>query len=113
MKTAKLINVIWTDPSKSYLKEIYIYHKKVASVRVAISIKDKIIQASKSLKTLERRGQLEALLKDRTDEYRYLIVGNYKIIYQPTPTSIYITDVFDCRQNPVKLTKRTFRPKHL
>ena len=88
MKTVKYNNVIWTDPAKLYLKEIYIYHKKVASVRVAISIKDKIIKASKSLKTLERRGQVEALLKERTDEYRYLIVGNYKIIYQLTPIAI-------------------------
>ena len=106
MKTGKRTKVIWTDPAKFYLKEIYIYHKKVASVRVASSIKNKIIQASKSLKTIERRGQEEELLKDRKEEYRYLVVGNYKIIYMLASNAVFITDVFDCRQSPEKLPKR-------
>ena len=34
---------------------------------------------------------------------RYLVEGNYKIIYWHDGTLIKIASVFDCRQNPSKL----------
>jgi len=43
------------------------------------------------------------LLKRETDIYRYLVEGNYKIIYRIKDESIVVDSVFDCRQNPVKM----------
>jgi len=37
--------------------------------------------------------------------HRYLVRGNYKIIYKEIPDGILITDVFDTRQDPVKINK--------
>jgi toxin ParE1/3/4 len=106
VKITKPTKIIWTHPAKFQLKEIYIYHKKVASVKVAKSIKNKIIEITKSLASFKQIGQEEELLKSKKEEYRYLVEGNYKIIYKPATDIIYIMDVFDTRQNPDKLPKR-------
>jgi len=38
-----------------------------------------------------------------SENIRYLIFSNYKIIYKFSDTSIHILMVWDCRQNPDKL----------
>ena len=52
--------------------------------------------------------QIEDLLVDRDDTYRYIVCDNYKIIYSVNIALklIKIADVFDTRQNPIKI-KRT------
>jgi len=106
VKIPKPTKVIWTDPAKFQLKEIYIYHKKVASIKIAKSIKDNVINATKSLSGFKQMGQEEELLKHKKEQYRYLVEGNYKVIYKPVTDIIYIMDVFDTRQNPEKLPER-------
>ncbi len=49
-------------------------------------------------------GQVEPLLKMQNS--RYIIEGNYKIIYQFDDKNILITDVFHSKQNPKKILKR-------
>lgn len=50
-------------------------------------------------------GQEEETLKSLKEGHRYLIKGNYKIIYKLQGSTVYITDVFDSRQDPKKLKK--------
>lgn len=52
--------------------------------------------------------QIEDLLIDRENKYHYLTCNNYKIIYciDQENKQIKISDVFDTRQNPLKI-KRT------
>jgi len=52
-------------------------------------------------------GQIEVLLKDRFQEFRYLIYKNYKIIYwiNENKNRIEIVNVFDCRQNPIMIER--------
>ena len=52
-----------------------------------------------------KSGQLEDSLKKLDEGYRYLVVGNYKLIYKEVKEGVLITDVFDTRQNPVKMNK--------
>lgn len=33
---------------------------------------------------------------------RYLVKGNYKIIYKEVPDCLLVTDVFDTREDPIK-----------
>lgn len=50
-------------------------------------------------------GSVEPLLAGRKENYRYLLVESYKIVYYvniPTET-IYIVTFFDTRRNPDKL----------
>jgi len=48
-------------------------------------------------------GQEEEFLKERGSGHRYLVEGNYKIIYKVIGKEVYITDIFDTRQGPEKM----------
>ena len=64
-----------------------------------------IIKSTQSLKNDPFIGQVEPLLNERVETYRYLVFKNYKIIYSvdENKSLIKIADVFDTRQNPDKL----------
>ena len=51
--------------------------------------------------------QIEELLIDRKSVYRYIVCGNFKIIYSIDKELklIKIADVFDTRQNPIKIKR--------
>ena len=51
--------------------------------------------------------QIEDLLVDRDHIYRYIVCDNYKIIYSVNIELklIKIADVFDTRQNPIKIKR--------
>jgi len=44
------------------------------------------------------------------EEHRYLVEGNYKIIYKRVKEGVLITDVFDARQDPRKIQRRSNKP---
>ncbi len=49
-------------------------------------------------------GQLEENLEHLEQEHRYVLVkSSYKVIYRIIDQTIYITDVFDTRQDPEKM----------
>ena len=66
-----------------------------------------LVSATDSLKDNPNLGQVEELLKSRNEIYRYLVCKNYKIIYSVDQDLklIKIADVFDTRQNPVKVIR--------
>ena len=49
------------------------------------------------------QGQEEPLLEHLRLEHRRLVVSHYKIIYRVEEECIYITDIFDSRQDPDKM----------
>ncbi len=97
------MKIFWSDFAKEMLKDIYIYHKNEASINIARRIRDDIFSSVKQLVNHPNSGQVEETLKTLNKEYRYLISGNYKIIYTQIENKILITDVFDTRQNPIKI----------
>lgn len=99
------LKVLWTDTASGQLEDIFDYYKVKANLTVARKLVKGIVQKTASLSKRPRRGQREDLLADRAKEYRYLIEGNYKIIYWLEETAIYIAAVFDTRQNPDKISR--------
>ncbi len=99
------MKVTWTIPATKELRKIYNFYKKKASVEVAQSIKSKIFQSTSQLENFKHSAQKEELLKDRKDDYRYLVSGNFKVIYKVTPKEICIVDIFDSRQYPEKIKR--------
>lgn len=95
--------VEWSEQAASSLEEIFGYHKKVAGVRVARKIATKITQRTQILSDNPLAGQREELLKDLSFEFRYIVEGNYKILYYSLPEKVVISLVFDCRRNPEKM----------
>ncbi|MBI9068310.1 MAG: type II toxin-antitoxin system RelE/ParE family toxin [Salinivirgaceae bacterium] len=97
------LRVFWTDTARYQLEDIFNYYKLKASIRTAKKIVEKIIDKTLTLEKNQNIGQKEELLFERKNEYRYLVEGNYKIIYWIDGNYAKIASVFDCRQNPVKI----------
>lgn len=88
-------DIIWSDFAGIQLDKIYQYYLENAGLKIAKNILQTEI------------GQIENLLLDREVDYRYLVCGNYKIIYSIDIDAkhIKIADVFDTRQNPVQIRR--------
>lgn len=105
------MKIVFTDVARNRLKEIYIYHKEVASVKVADSLKKKIIDSIRKLSTHPELGNEEPYLSHLRRKYRKLIIGNYKAIYRIIDNAIVIDTIFDSRQEPEELTKDIVKKK--
>lgn len=105
------LKIYWTDFAKAELKKIFDYYKKEASLTVAKKLVVGITRETLKLKphSTNAIGQKEELLESYSEEIRYLVYKNYKIIYwiNLKKNSIEILDVFDTRQNPIKINRST------
>ncbi len=97
------VNINWSDQAKTDLAQIFDYYKREASLSVARKLIRAVVDSTKYLKDNPRMGVVEPLFEKRNKEYRYLVKGNYKIIYFIEEDTIVIAMVFDARQNPIKI----------
>jgi toxin ParE1/3/4 len=104
------MKVIWTDFASNSLFEIFQYYREAGNENVAQRIKSKIFRATRQLIKHPLSGQKETNLQRLGEDHRYLIEGNYKIIYKRVKEGILITDVFDTRQDPIKIFKSITKP---
>lgn len=65
----------------------------------------KFFKTAKQLIKYPESGQVEPDLQVFKQNHRYLVCGNYKIVYKVFEHQIIINDVFDTRQNPDKIAK--------
>lgn len=68
-----------------------------------------IVAETKQLQYQPTMGTLEPLLEKDPRNFRYILYKSYKIIYwfNKDRKAIEIVDVFDSRQNPIKISKST------
>lgn len=97
--------VFWSDFAKKMLKEIHSYLNEKSNNKIADKIVNEIIKATKQLNNFPDSGSEEETLKRLNQKHRYIVKGNYKVIYRPIKEGLLITDVFDTRQNPIKINK--------
>lgn len=99
------IEIYWSQFAEDKLQDIFNYYKIKAGVKTAAKIIDNIITAVTRLETHPEIGVIEELLLDRVQKFRYVVSDNYKIIYYLSFTGkrIVIANVFDMRQNPLKI----------
>ena len=72
---------------------------------MAHNIRIQILNVTNQLKNQPESGQIEPHLEKLEQQYRYIVCGNYKVIYKIVMTQIVIDDVFDIRQNPLKIER--------
>ncbi len=99
--------IYWTNFAENKLKGIFDYYKNTVSLTLAQKLVNEIVEKTISLEKNPQIGQKEELLRERPQEFRYLIFQNYKIIYwiNTKLNRIEIVNVFDCRQNPIEIKK--------
>lgn len=102
------LEVYWTEFSERELEKIFDYYNRKASYSIAKKLSDGIYNEALKLEQQPEMEQIEELLKNRKQQFRYLVYKSYKIIYwiNNSESKIEIIDVFDTRQNPLKI-KRT------
>jgi toxin ParE1/3/4 len=98
------MKVVWSKIAIAQLKTISYY----SSFSHTKNLCDKIIERTALLQKFPEMGSLQNLSQDhkiyKKHEYRYLVEGNYKILYYITEKNIRISLVFHTSQEPEKLT---------
>lgn len=99
------LEIFWSQFAEDKLKDIFYYYKHKVSVKIARKIISEIVDKTIDLDKNPQSGQIEELLVDRNQEFRYLVSSRYKIIYyiNSETNRIVIANVFDTRQNPEEL----------
>ncbi len=94
------MRIRFTYKAKNKLKAIYQYYKDKSLGKFGRQVRVNIIKKTLQLKDFPYLGQMEHQLEELGMEYRYLVEGNYKIIYRVEANDIIIANIFDTRQNP-------------
>lgn len=100
------MKVVITDFALKEIKSIHKYYKRNASKNVADKLANKIFDTIDLLEHAPQAGTIEPRLKQLRLHHRYIVAGNYKIIFRTSDNVLYVTDVFDTRQNPKKISAR-------
>lgn len=101
------LKIKWTEFAVQQTKDIFDYFEKNAGKRIARKIVIGIVDSTLKLSDQPKIGQMEELLIYRPQKFRYLVHTNYKMIYWVNEDKkfIEIVDVFDTRQNPIKMKR--------
>ena len=97
------MKLVITYHARRRLKEIHDYYKEKANQKIADKIKSGIRKRLKRIEDNPLGGQKEEYLHELDFEHRRIVEGNYKIIYRIINNVIYVTDIFDSRQDPSKM----------
>ena len=95
--------VQFTEQAIERLEEILSFLRLSMPEEAVLQVGKKLLDKAESLKQYPYKGQQEELLQSIGIGHRRPVVDHYKIIYRVTATSIYITDIFDTRQDPRKM----------
>ena len=76
---------------------------KEVSLEKLMEIRDQILNSTDILIKHPKLGKKEEYLEHLKFGHRRIIEGHYKIVYKIEKKTIYITDIFDTRQQPVKM----------
>ena len=100
-------SVVWSKEAQERLDEIHFYISNTAKSDIpADKFILKLIDRTILLATFPFSGQAEPHFAVAGKERRYLVEGDYKIIYRIVEDKVIITDIFHTSLNPQRLTKR-------
>lgn len=100
------MKVEWTNRAKKDLRRLFDYYKDGEENVVAKSITSHLVRRSLILESFPLLGFVEPRLKGKEVEYRSLVMGNQKVVYWIEGETVFIATLFDCRQDPLKLSQR-------
>ncbi len=95
----------WTKKAITQLEKIADYYFEY-SPTAAQSILNAIFRKVALLEIYPANYPIEPLLEQLNKQHRFMICGNYKIIFRVVEQDVFIQVIFDCRQNPKKMKRR-------
>lgn len=100
----KQAQVIWSNEA---VVDLEIIHDFIAqnSYSAANKIVQAILDRTKQIESFPESGAIQVQISNTQKEYRYLVEGNYKIIYSYNPNTkvVYIETIFDTRSDPTEI----------
>ncbi len=100
------MKIVWTEFALKELKVVFDYCVENANSKIAHKVRRQILSSTKQLISHPESGQIEPHLAKLKKQYRYLVVGHWKVLYRIDENIIVVADIFDARQNPRKITIR-------
>ena len=97
------MKLIYTEQALLGLEEALGFIAPKVTPEKLIEIRDKILDKIDVLLLQPSQGQVEPYLERFGLGHRRLVVSHYKIIYRVASECIYITDIFDSRQDPDRM----------
>jgi toxin ParE1/3/4 len=97
------MKLVYTEQALFSLEEVLEFNAPNVSREKLIVIRDQIMDAADTLLLQPMQGQEEPFLEHLGLGHRRIVVSHYKIIYRVIGEYIYVTDIFDSRQNPGKM----------
>lgn len=97
------MKIYFTQQALDSLEETLKFVSQNNTPQKVEQIKNKLINSTTILTKSPKIGQEEEYLEHLNLNHRRLIVGYCKIIYRIDNENIYITDIFDTRQDPLKM----------
>ncbi len=96
------MKLVITQYAELELELIYDYLWLEASPTIAEGVLENIYQAIIQLTKFPHKAAIETYISSNYI-YRRSVVGRYKIIYRIEGDTIYVTDVFDSRRDPLEM----------
>jgi toxin ParE1/3/4 len=97
------MKILYTKQAIDGLNDSLNFIAPKVSTQKLTEIRDNILDTVDSLLINPHSGQIEPFLSHFELDYRRIIFSHYKIIYRIEGDIIYITDIFDSRQDPSKM----------
>jgi len=97
------MKLVYTEQALNSLEDVLEFLAPKVSREKLGEIRNRILDAADTLLQQPLQGQEEPYLRHFFLGHRRLVEGNFKIIYRVTGEHIYITDIFDTRQDPDKM----------
>ncbi len=97
------MNLIYTEQALNSLEQALEFIAPEVTQKKLLEIRNRILDRADTLLLQPNQGQKEPYLEHLNLDYRRIIESHYKIIYRVVGETIYITDVFDSRQDPDKM----------
>ena len=97
------MKLVFTEQAIISFQEALDFISPHISVDLLNKLSDSILDSCETLIDQPFQGQEEPYLMHLGLGHRRLVVGHYKILYRLHQDYIYITDIFDSRQNPMKM----------
>jgi len=97
------MKLVYTEQALISLEELLEFIATKVSHEKIIEIRDQILDRADTLLLQPLKGQKEPFLEHLGLGHRRLVESHYKIIYRVVGEYIYVTDIFDSRQDPDKM----------
>lgn len=98
------MKIKFTRNAERRLAQIRDYHASQGNPRKGVKIIKAVRKGTERLKGYPMLGQEEEGLKHFGKGHRYILVEKiYKVIYRVAKRLIFVTDIFDTRQDPDKM----------